>query len=90
MSTTHTRLAGSILSVADLLRGDYEQSEYGKMILPSTVLRRPERMLKTVSKAAFYNTSKLDFVSAVRGQDYVGRNVRSSIGAFSENAGVRV
>ena len=24
----------SVTSVADLLRGDYEQSEYGKVILP--------------------------------------------------------
>ncbi len=26
--------------MADLLRGDYKQSEYGKVILPFTVLRR--------------------------------------------------
>ena len=33
-------------SVADLLRGNYKQSEYGKVILPLTVLRRHvERML---------------------------------------------
>ena len=29
-----------IWSIADLLRGDYKQSEYGKVILPLTVLRR--------------------------------------------------
>ena len=29
-----------IWSVADLLRGDFKQSEYGKVILPFTVLRR--------------------------------------------------
>jgi len=29
-----------IWSIADLLRGDYKQSEYGKVILPFTVLRR--------------------------------------------------
>ena len=29
-----------IWSLADLLRGDYKQSEYGKVILPFTVLRR--------------------------------------------------
>ncbi len=32
--------AGFIWSVADLLRGDYKQSEYGKVVLPLTVLRR--------------------------------------------------
>lgn len=31
---------GFIWSVADLLRGDFKQSEYGKVILPLTVLRR--------------------------------------------------
>ena len=32
--------AGFIWTVADLLRGDYKQSEYGKVVLPLTVLRR--------------------------------------------------
>ncbi len=32
--------ASFIWSVADLLRGDYKQSEYGKVILPFTLLRR--------------------------------------------------
>ena len=33
-------LSSSIFSVADVLRGDYKQSEYGKVILPFTGLRR--------------------------------------------------
>ena len=32
-------LSSFIWSVADLLRGDYKQSEYGNVILPFTVLR---------------------------------------------------
>lgn len=32
--------ASFIWSIADLLRGDYKQSEYGRVILPFTVLRR--------------------------------------------------
>ena len=32
--------ANLIWEVADLLRGDYKQSDYGKVILPMTVLRR--------------------------------------------------
>lgn len=32
--------ASFIWSVADLLRGDYKQSEDGKVILPLTVIRR--------------------------------------------------
>ncbi len=34
-----------IWSVADLLRGDYKQSDYGKVILPLTVLRRLDCVL---------------------------------------------
>ncbi len=37
---------GFIWSVADLLRGDYKQSEYGKVILPMTVLRRLDSVLE--------------------------------------------
>ncbi len=37
---THTALSSFIWSVADLLRGDYKQSDYGKVILPFTLLRR--------------------------------------------------
>ena len=35
-----TNLSSFIWSVADLLRGDYKQSDYGKAILPFTVPRR--------------------------------------------------
>ncbi|MFY1668830.1 type I restriction-modification system subunit M [Plantactinospora sp. WMMB334] len=46
MSTRkHTELANHAWSVADLLRGDYKQSDYGKVILPFTVLRRLECVL---------------------------------------------
>ena len=34
-----------IWSIAELLRGDYKQSEYGKVILPFTVLRRLDCVL---------------------------------------------
>lgn len=38
--------ADLIWRVADLLRGDYKQSDYGKVILPMTVLRRLDCVLK--------------------------------------------
>src|SRR5690606_4247901 len=38
-------LSAFIWSVADLLRGDYKQSEYGRVILPFTVLRRMDCVL---------------------------------------------
>ncbi|MCP4111904.1 MAG: SAM-dependent DNA methyltransferase, partial [Desulfobacteraceae bacterium] len=37
--------ANLIWGVADLLRGDYKQSDYGKVILPMTVLRRLDCVL---------------------------------------------
>lgn len=37
--------ANLIWAVADLLRGDYKQSDYGKVILPMTVLRRLDCVL---------------------------------------------
>ena len=39
-------LPAFIWSVADRLRGDYRQSEYGKVILPFTVLRRLDCVLE--------------------------------------------
>jgi type I restriction enzyme M protein len=38
--------ANFIWSIADLLRGDYRQSDYGKVVLPFTVLRRLDCVLK--------------------------------------------
>ncbi len=38
--------AGLIWAVADLLRGDYKQSEYGRVILPLVVLRRLDCVLE--------------------------------------------
>lgn len=39
-----------ICAVADLLRGDFKQSEYGKVILPLTVLRRLDCLLEPTKK----------------------------------------
>ena len=49
MSFTNT--ASFIWSVADLLRGDYKQSDYGKVILPFTLLRRLECVLEPTREA---------------------------------------
>jgi type I restriction enzyme M protein len=38
-------LSSFLWSVADLLRGDYKQADYGKVILPFTVLRRLDCVL---------------------------------------------
>ncbi|HET6554796.1 MAG TPA: class I SAM-dependent DNA methyltransferase [Dyella sp.] len=44
-------LSALIWSVADLLRGDYKQSEYGRVILPFTVLRRLDCVLEATKPA---------------------------------------
>ncbi len=44
-------LSSFIWSVADLLLGDYMQSEYGKVILPFTVLRRLDCVLAPTKEA---------------------------------------
>lgn len=48
---TDTNLSSFIWSVADLLRGDYKQSEYGRVILPFTVLRRLDCVLEPTKVA---------------------------------------
>ena len=48
---TDQNLSSFIWSVADLLRGDYKQSEYGKVILPFTVLRRLDCVLEPTKAA---------------------------------------
>jgi type I restriction enzyme M protein len=51
--STHQELASFIWSVADLLRGDYKQSEYGKVILPLTVLRRLDCVMEPTREAVW-------------------------------------
>src|SRR5438067_7770544 len=43
--------ANLIWSIADLLRGRYKQADYGKVILPFTVLRRLDFVLEPTKKA---------------------------------------
>ena len=51
-------LSSFIWSVADLLRGDYKQSEYGKVILPFTVLRRLDCLLEASKPAVLAEKAK--------------------------------
>jgi type I restriction enzyme M protein len=44
-------LSSLIWSVADLLRGDFKQADYGKIILPFTVLRRLDCVLQPTKQA---------------------------------------
>lgn len=52
MASPHfTQMAAFIWSVADLLRGDFKQSQYGRIILPFTLLRRLECVLEPTKAA---------------------------------------
>jgi len=46
MSDNFSSTAAFLWSVADLLRGDFRQSQYGRIILPFTLLRRLECVLE--------------------------------------------
>ena len=46
-----SNLSSFIWSIADLLRGDYKQSEYGKVVLPFTILRRLDCVLEPTKEA---------------------------------------
>ena len=47
-----------IWGVADLLRGDYKQSQYGRVILPFLVLRRLDQVLAPTRKAVWEAAEK--------------------------------
>jgi len=47
MAKNFSELANFIWQVADLLRGDYKQADYGKVILPFTLLRRLDCVLES-------------------------------------------
>jgi len=51
MATPNPNLSSFIWSVADLLRGDYKPADYGKVILPFTVLRRLDCVLEATKAA---------------------------------------
>jgi type I restriction enzyme M protein len=53
-------LANHAWSVADLLRGDYKQSDYGKVILPFTVLRRLECVLEPTREKVAETVAKFE------------------------------
>lgn len=52
-----TSLGGFVWSIAEVLRGDFKQSEYGKVILPFVVLRRLDCILES-SKDAVLDAAK--------------------------------
>ncbi len=62
----HSQTAAFLWSIADLLRGDFKQSQYGRIILPFTLLRRIECVLaptkEEVVKQTFAQEGRPDTV----------------------------
>ncbi|MEV0015186.1 type I restriction-modification system subunit M [Streptomyces tendae] len=81
-SSKHTELANHAWSVADLLRGDYKQSDYGKVILPFTVLRRlecvleptREKVIETVAKFAGQDIDTGHFLRRASGHSFYNKS----------------
>lgn len=76
MVLNHQSLSNFIWSVADLLRGDYRQSEYGRVILPFTVLRRLDCVLAPTREAVLkeVEAGRPDpFLQRAAGQSFFNR-----------------
>ncbi|MGH2875819.1 MAG: type I restriction-modification system subunit M [Solirubrobacteraceae bacterium] len=81
-SSKHTELANHAWSVADLLRGDYKQSDYGKVILPFTVLRRlecvleptREKVTETIARFAGQEIDVDSFLRRATGQSFYNKS----------------
>ena len=58
-SGNFTQTAAFLWSVADLLRGDFKQSQYGRIILPFTLLRRLECVLEDSKEAVLAQAEKI-------------------------------
>ena len=76
--------ANFIWSIADLLRGDYKQSDYGKIILPLTVLRRldcvlinsKDEVLKKYEQVKSMNIQNLDpILNKIAGYNFHNRSL---------------
>ncbi len=58
-SSNFSQTAAYIWSLADLLRGDFKQSQYGRVILPFTLLRRLEGVLENTKGAVLKEYDKV-------------------------------
>lgn len=59
MSQNTNNLAAYIWTLADLLRGDFKQSQYGRIILPFTLLRRLECVLEKSKESVLEEYQKI-------------------------------
>lgn len=74
-------LANFVWQVAEILRGDFKQSEYGKVILPFVVLRRLDCILEPSKDAALATYASLpegidEQTRAMMMEEAIGRGIR--------------
>ncbi|MEH0373029.1 class I SAM-dependent DNA methyltransferase [Vibrio mimicus] len=62
-----SQTANFIWSVADLLRGDFKQSQYGRVILPFTLLRRLECVLEESKDAVVAEFNRISSMNLPEG-----------------------
>jgi type I restriction enzyme M protein len=97
---SHSELANLAWSVADLLRGDYKQSEYGRIILPFTVLRRLDCVMQPTRERVWArddaigekNPNKDQLLRAAAGLSFYNTSKQTfeSIGAAPAHARVNL
>ncbi len=78
MTINFKEKANFIWSIADLLRGDYKQSEYGKVVLPLTVLRRLDCVLEPTKKRVLEYLPKVKKLSPAAAEEVLKRQARLS------------
>ncbi|SFM45436.1 type I restriction-modification system subunit M [Salibacterium qingdaonense] len=67
--------ASFLWSIADLLRGDYKQSDYGKVILPLTVLRRLDCVLKPSKEQVLEKVEQLQKMNIPKVDDVIEKTI---------------
>ena len=60
MTQETNNLAADLWALADLLRGDFKQSQYGRVILPFALLRRLECVLEGSKPALLAESAKVE------------------------------
>jgi len=60
MTQETNNLAADLWALADLLRGDFKQSQYGRVILPFALLRRLECVLESSKSAVLLEAAKVE------------------------------
>jgi type I restriction enzyme M protein len=59
MTQETNNLAADLWALADLLRGDFKQSQYGRVIQPFALLRRLECVLESSKSAVLAEAAKV-------------------------------